>query len=425
MKLDPDARGARRLALPRGLAPLGTRNYALYIAGHTVSHTGTAMELTATSWILYELTNSPILLGIGGLARTIPIVVFVLVGGAFADRFPRRRILFATQLSFLLTSASFGLLVLTGLVQPWHIYVFNFLSATINAFDVPARQALFPALVPRDQVAAAVTLNAVGARSGSLIGPAVAGIAIASLGNSVPFFVNAVSYLTLVAALLAMRGVPARVPLRTPVPGQVVEGLLFVRQHAILLPLLLLEMAASLFGHSAALLTIFARDVLHAGPEGLGLLRSSVAGGALFGMGALVFGRDIERKGLLMLGAGAVYSATLVMFALSTSLWLSLGLLFLLGVANALWSATRNVLAHLASPEAMRGRVMSLVVLVARGMTQLAELQAGAFVAAIGPAAAGLVGGGVVAAAVAVAATRSRPLRAFSARREPAATAVD
>ncbi len=405
--------------------PLGSRNYALYVAGHAISHTGTAMELTATSWILYELTNSPILLGIGGLARTIPTVLFVLVGGAFADRFPRRRILFATQLLFLLSSSILGLLVLTGLVQAWHIYLFNLLSATINAFDIPARQALFPALVQRGQVAAAVTLNAVAARSGSLVGPAVAGIAIASFGNSVPFFVNAVSYLTLVAALLAMRSVPARAPLRMPVPRQVAEGLSFVRRHAVLLPLLLLEMAASLFGHSTALLTIFARDVLHAGPEGLGLLRSSIAGGALLGMGALVFGREIQRKGLLMLGAGVAYSAALVTFALSTSLWLSLALLFLLGISDALWSATRNVIAQLASPEAMRGRVMSLVVLVARGMTQLAELQSGAIVAVLGPAAAGLVGGVVVSVAVALAATRSRSLRAFSARRESPASAVE
>lgn len=415
------------MRLPAGLAPLRERNYALYVLGHAVSHSGTAMEVTATSWVLYELTGSPLLLGLAGLVRTVPIFAFVLIGGAAADRFPRLPILFVTQLGFLANALVLGTLVATGNVAPWHIYAISFLNATLNAFDVPARQALFPSLVPRRQVAAAVTLNAVAARSGNLVGPAVAGLVMALASNAAPFFLNAVSYLALVAALLAMRipSVPARARAALPLRRELAEGVSYALRHGVLLPLLVLEALASLFGHNTALLTVFARDVLRTGPEGLGLLRAAVAAGALAGMAILVFAREVRRTGVLMLVAALGYAAALGTFALSGSLGLSLAALAALGVADALWSATRNVAAQVVSPEAMRGRVMSLVVLVTRGTTHLAELQSGALIVALGPVGAALAGAAVIAGGVTVTARRRPALRRFStaaARRVAAET---
>lgn len=404
------------MSLPRGLVPLGERNYALYVLGHAVSHSGTAMEVTATSWVLYELTGSPLLLGLAGLVRTAPIFAFVLIGGAVADRFPRRPILFMTQLGFLTNALVLGTLVATGIVAPWHIYLISFLNATLNAFDVPTRQALFPSLVPRKQVAAAVTLNAVASRSGNLVGPAVAGLVMALVSNAAPFFLNAASYLALVAALLAMRmpSLPGPARATLPLPRHLAEGVSYALGHRVLLPLLVLEGLASLFGHNTALLTIFARDVLQTGPEGLGLLRAAVAAGALVGMATLVFAREVRRTGVLMLIAALGYATALGTFALSGSLALSLAALAALGLADALWSATRNVAAQVVCPEAMRGRIMSLVVLVTRGTTHLAELQAGALIVALGPAGAALTGAAVIAGGVTLTAIRRPALRHFS-----------
>src|SRR5712691_10932595 len=166
---------------------------------------GTWIELTATTWLLYQLTDSPLLLGLGGLFRAAPIFALALIGGTVADRVERRRLLLITQSSSVVTSLVLGALVVSGQVTFWHIYVINLLNATIAAFDAPGRQAMFPTLVPRGQLQNAITLNSVLFRTSTLVGPAVAGLLIARVGTAAPFFVNAVSYFAIIAALLAMR----------------------------------------------------------------------------------------------------------------------------------------------------------------------------------------------------------------------------
>jgi MFS family permease len=398
-----------------GLAPLGHRNYALYWVGQLVSMSGTWIELTATTWLLYQLTDSPFLLGLGGVFRGAPIFAFALLGGAVADRVERRRLLLITQSSSVITSLVLGALVISGQVAFWHIYVINLVNAIIAAFDAPGRQSLFPTLVPRGQMQNAITLNSMLFRSSNLIGPAVAGILIARVSIAAPFFVNAASYFAIIFGLLAMR-IPAVISRpRGSIREDLVGGLRYVRASAILPLILGIEATLSVFGHNQALITIFARDVLRTDAEGLGLLLSAIGAGAIAGMVVLIVAGDLRRKGLFMIFAGALYAAGLLIFAWSRSFELSVAILVLVGFADATWGTMRNAIAQLAAEDAYRGRVMSLIVIVSRGLTNVSQLQTGLSTALFGAPGAATIGAVVVGGVVASVAARAERLRHFTA----------
>src|SRR5438034_9853624 len=381
---------------PPGLAPLGHRNYALYWIGQLVSMSGTWIELTATSWLLYQLTDSPLLLGLGGVFRALPIFAFALLGGTVADRVERRRLLLITQSSSVVTSLVLGALVLSGHVVFWHIYVISFLNATIAAFDAPARQSLFPTLLPRGQLQNAITLNSMLFQTSNLVGPAIAGMLIARAGVAWPFFVNAASYFAIIGGLMAMRIPRVTGVARGSIRGELVGGLRYVRASTILPLVLAIEASLSVFGHNQALITIFARDVLGTDAQGLGLLLSAIGAGAIAGMVLLVIVGDVRRKGAFMLGAGVLYAGMLLVFAWSRSFPLSLAALALLGFADATWGTMRNAIAQLAAADAYRGRVMSLIVIVSRGLTNASQLQTGIATALVGAPGAAAIGAVVV-----------------------------
>ena len=388
---------------------------------------GTWIELTATSWLLYQLTDSPFLLGLNGVFRAAPIFAFALIGGTVADRVERRRLLLITQSASVITSLLLGSLVVTGNVAFWHVYLISLVNATIAAFDAPGRQSLFPMLVPRGQLQNAITLNAMLFQTGQLVGPAIAGVLIARVGIAAPFFVNAISYFAIIAALLAMRIPPiASQGPRGSLRAELVGGLRYVRASAILPLLLAIEATLSTFGHNQALITIFARDVLAAGAEGLGLLLSSTGAGAIAGMVLLVLVGDIRRKGAFMLASGGLYALTLLVFAWSRSFPLSVAVLALLGFADATWGTMRNAIAQLAAQDAYRGRVMSLIVIVSRGLTSASQLETGVATAVLGAPGAATIGALTIGGALAAAATRAKALRDFTApgprRQVPQAT---
>jgi MFS family permease len=409
---------------PPGLAPLGHRNYALYWIGQLVSMSGTWIELTATSWLLYQLTDSPLLLGLNGVFRAAPIFAFALIGGTVADRVERRRLLLITQSASVITSLILGTLVVTQHVAFWHVYVISLVNATIAAFDAPGRQSLFPMLVPRGQLQNAITLNAMLFQTGQLVGPAIAGILIARVGVAAPFFVNAVSYFAIIGGLLAMRIPPvAAGRTRGSIRSELVGGLRYVRASTVLPLVLVMEATFSVFGHNQALMTIFARDVLGAGPEGLGVLLSSIGGGAIAGMVVLLLVGDVRRKGAFMLGAGALYATALLVFAWSRSFPLSVAVLAVLGFADATWGALRNAIAQIVADDAYRGRVMSLIVMAARGLTSASQVETGVATSIFGPAGAATIGALAIGGALTAAATRGKALRDFTAgspRRHPA-----
>ena len=398
-----------------GLAPLAHRNYALYWSGQLVSMSGTWIELTATSWLLYQLTDSPLLLGLGGVFRALPIFAFALLGGTVADRVERRRLLLITQSSSVVTSLVLGALVLTGHVVFWHIYVISFLNATIAAFDAPARQSLFPTLLPRGQLQNAITLNSMLFQTSNLVGPAIAGMLIARAGVAWPFFVNAASYFAIIGGLMAMRVPALTARARGSLRGELVGGLRYVQASRILPLVLAIEATLSVFGHNQALMTIFARDVLSAGAEGLGLLLSSIAFGAIVGMALLVVIGDVRRKGVFMLGSGALYALALLGFAWSRSFPLSMAILAVVGFADATWGTMRSAIAQLAAEDAYRGRVMSFILIVARGLTNASQLETGVATALVGAPGAATVGALVIGGVIAGVAARGRRLRDFAA----------
>lgn len=390
------------IRLPAGLAALRERNFVLYVVGQFTSRVGDWIELTAVSWILYELTSSPLLLGLSGLFRAAPMIVLALFGGAIADRVPRRPLLLVTESTMLVASLVVGLLTLNGALQFWHLYVLNVLSGTLSAFSVPSRQALFAGLVPRSAMQSAVTLNSLAVRGGGLIGPSIAGLALAFGGYALPFFLNTASFLGIIFALVAMR-LPRlegeTVSTRLSLARGMTEGVGFVWRSAPLRVVLGLELVSGLFGHNSTLITILARDILKTGPEGLGLLLSATGAGALLGMGLMV-AFQVQRHARLILMVGGLYAVLWAAAALSPWFWLSAILFFALGTTDGIWSVARNTLAQLLVPDALRGRAMSVVMLVTRGSSQLGHLQAGLLVGLMGAPAAVLAGAAMIGAGV-------------------------
>jgi len=397
-----------------GLSPLRHRDFALYWVGQCVSQIGTFIEMTATTYLLYAITSSPLLLGLGGLVRGVPILALALFGGALADRIDRKRLLLFTQCAQVVTSLILGTLVATGTVQFWHIYAVGFVNSTLSAFDAPARNSFYPRLIPRADFQNAVTLNSVIFRLSTLLGPAIAGILIATVGPSSPFFVNAASYFSIIFALLAIRTKFAySTAARTSLRSATWSGIQYALKSPVLPLILLTEGALSIFGHNSAVITIFARDILNVGPAGLGLLLSSVGAGAIVGTIALVATGNVMRKGALMIASGALYAVGLLGFAVSTSFLLSLAVLFILGVADAGWGAMRNTIAQLATADAYRGRVMSMITVTSRGLTNAGQIETGAIVAAVGPALGAGINAVLVGLSVATVALRSPRLRGF------------
>lgn len=385
----------------RGLDALRSRNYVLYFSGNFVSQAGNWVEQTAVAWVLYQLTDSAVLLGLSGLARAVPTLALALVGGAVADRLPRRKLLYFTESSMLVASLTIGFLAWSGRLEYWHLYVLSFVNGTLSAFSVPARQALFAGLVPKTSVQSAVTLNAVAVRAGALLGPSIGGAALAYGGHALPFFVNAASFLAMLFALMGMKLSMTSVPARNSTLWHgMTDGLRFVWQHAPLRAALGLEVIGGLFGHNVTLITIIARDVIGTDAQGLGWLLSALGAGAMVSM-AYVIASPVERHMRVILYAGAIYALFLAAFAVSHWLWLSALLLFLLGTSDGVWGVSRNTLAQTLVPDALRGRVMSVVVITTRGTAPLGRLQAGFLAELIGAPAAMVLGAAVIAAAVA------------------------
>jgi len=391
-----------------GFQALRSRNYVLYFFGQFTSQTGAWVEQTAVSWILYELTGSPLLLGLAGLARAAPTIALALVGGAVADRLPRRAMLYCTESLMFANSLAIGLLAWSGRLEYWHLYVLSFVNGTLGAFSVPARQALFAGLVPREAVQSAVTFNAIAVRFSMLIGPSIGGAALASGSGdagsyALPFWINAVCFVGMLGALAAMR-LPPGAPHAQAAPGTLwhgmKEGLLFVWGHTPLRVALALEIVSGLFGHNITLITIIAKDVIGTGAQGLGWMMSGLGAGGLCAMLFMVVAQ-LRRHMQVILSAGAVYAVILAVFALSHWLALSVVLLFLLGICDGIWGVNRNTLAQTAVPDSLRGRIMSVVVLTTRGSAPIGRLQAGLVADLAGASVATLIGAAVIAAAIA------------------------
>lgn len=401
---DNEAAAARRASGP--FASLYYRDFRLFWIGLFIGNVGTWMQMTAISWLLYDITNSPLQLGLNGLFRAVPTIALGLFGGTVADRYDRKRLMLATQVASMLLALVLAVLAQTELIEVWHIYALTFLSAIVGTLDAPARQSLYPSLVPESALPNAIALNAMLWKGTALLGPSLAGVAISTVGTDGAFYANALSFLAVVVALLLMKTPAVRGGATGDFMHELKEGVSYVMANNIILAVMVMEGVSSVFGLDPAMLTIFSRDILHAGASGLGFLQSARGLGAIVGSGVLISMGQARSQGKILLVSAIGYGASFALFGLSGSLLVSLGLLFLMGATDTVWAATRNVILQVQTPESLRGRVMSVFYLSNRGLHPLGQMETGLVVPLLGAREATVLGGLLVAGVTALTALK-------------------
>lgn len=373
---------------PRRLArALRHRNYRLFVAGQTVSLCGTWITSVASSWMVYRLTGSPLLLGVVAFASQAPTAILAPIAGVWVDRWNRHRVLVVTQALAMLQSAALALFALTDLMTVTHLIVLGAAQGLINAFALPARQAFVVQMLDdRADLANAIALNSTMVNGTRLIGPSLAGVLIAAVGEGWCFAIDAVSYVAVLASLLAMRIAPppAR-PRQGSVWAELADGLGYVRRTPLIMVLLLVLASTSLFAMSyTALMSALAVERLGGGAGTLGFLLGAVGLGALAGALYLAGRRTIiGLGGVLSLATGA-FGGALVLLAFVRSPWLAAAVLFIAGLGMMVQNAGINTLVQSLVDEDKRGRVMSLYTLAYFGTTPVGAILSGAVAREVG-----------------------------------------
>jgi MFS family permease len=366
-------------------ASLRHRNYQLFWTGRFISQLGTWVQNTAMMWALYDITGSPLQLGLNGLFRALPAIGLGVFAGTLADRFERRRIILLTDATLFFMPLILGVLAQLGQLEPWHIYVVTLITSLVDSLGAPARQALYPNLVPIDALANAIALNSMLRRASTLIGPALAGILLGFTGIAGAFYANSASYLGPVITVLMMKGVTSRGGLKR---GRMMkgfkEGLLYIKSDPILLSVVILEAFTSLFGINQVFLTVFAKDVLQVGPSGLGFMFSlRGVGGILGSMGVIYLSRARPQGTILMLSS-LMLALSFAGFGFARHFSVALFFLVLLGLVDTISGASRSILLQTRTEDQMRGRANSIFQMMGRSLTPLGHTQAGLLIPLLG-----------------------------------------
>ena len=380
----------------RRLAAFRYRDFRLFWLSLFVSNIGSWMQMTTTNWLLYELTSSPLQLGLNGVFRAIPALTLGWISGTFADRYDRKRFMMLTQATLALITFMLGMLDYAGKIQAWQIYLFTFVSASVGAFDGPVRQALFPSLIPRAVLPNAVALNSLLWKGAALLGPTLGGIAISLMGTAGAFFANAASFLVVVFALLLMRAASAVHERRRDFIAETREGFSYILSQPIILGITVMEAFASIFGIDHALLTILASDIFRVGASGFGFLQSARGLGAVIGSTFFITMGQRPGQGRILCVSALLYGAGFALFGLAPSFSLALVLLAFVGATDTIWSAARGTILQMLTPERFRGRVMGVFQLSNRGLHPLGQLESGILVPLIGAREATVIGGAIV-----------------------------
>jgi MFS family permease len=387
------------------LGALRHRNFRLYLTGQIISTGGTWMQSVAMPWLALQLTHSALLVGLVLATQFLPVLVGGPLGGMVADRYPKRKVLIATQALFIVPSFTLFAVSVTGHAEYWMVIVAAFLTGTVNLFDVPSRQSFVIEMVGRQDLMNAIALNSTVFNGTAVIGPAIAGLIIAAVGVPFCFLVNSVSYLGAIVALSLMGSLPSVTPQRHDLPfmKRLVEGASYARHETVVGMLLVAVAVFSLFAmNRLTLIPLFAADVLHAGARGFGFLLGSMGFGSLVGALTLAFfprfGTDPGRQ----LWMAIIWVAALIEFSISRVFVLSLLALFVAGYCQISFIATANSRIQTITPDHLRGRVMSLYAQALIGVGPLGALQAGFLAQRLGAPRAMAIGA-VVAGAVVVA----------------------
>jgi MFS family permease len=361
------------------------RNFQLFFSGQLISLIGTWMQSVAQSWLVYRLTGSALLLGSVGFASQIPVFLFAPLGGMTADRVNRRHVVLGTQVAAMLLAFILAVLTLSGKVQVWHVFLLASLLGVVNAFDIPGRQSFLVDMVGKDHLMNAIALNSSMFNGARVIGPAIAGILVAKIGEGWCFFANAASYIAVIVGLLLMKVQSRRRASNASPFEHMMEGFRFVNHTAPIRALLLLLGVVSLVGMPyVVLMPIFADQILHGGARGLGILMGATGVGALLGALTLAFREGVKGLGRWVAWCSAGFGASLVVFSLSHTFWVSVLLLLPVGYTIMLQMACSNTLIQVMVPDALRGRVMAVYSMMFMGMAPIGALLGGALADRLG-----------------------------------------
>ncbi len=354
------------------------RNFQLFFVGQLISLIGTWMDTVAEAWLVYRLTGSSLLLGTVAFAGQIPVFLLAPVGGMVADRWNRRSIVVATQTASMILAGILAALTLSGRVKVWEVVALASLMGVVNAFDIPARQAFLVEMVGREDLMNAIALNSSMFNGARVIGPAIAGILVASIGEGWCFFANSVSYIAVIAGLLMMKISPRAIEAPTSALEHIAEGFRFVRNTKPIFALLLLLGLVSLVAMPySVLMPIFAARILHGNARTLGTLMGATGVGAL--TGALILASRTGLKGLSKWVAFSCmgFGTALILFSLSRWYFVSIAFLVPVGFCMMVQMASSNTLIQAMVPDRLRGRTMAVYSMMFMGMAPLGSLLAG------------------------------------------------
>jgi MFS family permease len=361
---------------------LSHRNFRLLWVGQLISFSGTTMQTAAILWHVSLLVpaHKGLALGMVGLVRVIPIVIFSIFSGIVADAFDRRRLMLLTQTTMALFAGILALLTFNGIAAVWPVYLLTGLGAAAGSFDSPARQSLIPVLVPRHHMSNAISLNTSMFQIASVVGPSLSGVVIATLGVGWAYALNSLSFLVVILAIVLMRDVPAHGERGKLVIGRRAagEGLRFVFSSPMIRSTMLLDFFATFFSSAMTLLPIFAQDILRVGPKGYGWLYAAPSVGAVAASLCMIPMVDrIHRRGAVLLWAVTGYGAATLLFGFSRTFWLTFVCLALTGATDTVSMVLRNIIRQFETPDRLRGRMTGVSMVFFMGGPQLGELEAG------------------------------------------------
>ena len=398
-------------------AALCHRDFRLLWLGQIVSVTGSQMQFVAINWHVYLLTKSPFALGLVGLFRGVPIIICSLAGGVVADAIDRKRLMIVTQTIMLASAALLTAGTLSGFKSVWPIYVLSGIASAATAFDTPARQALMPTLVPIEDFPNAVSLAVIVFNVATIAGPAIAGFLLAESGPAIIYGINALSFLAVIGALIAMRasGQPdLQIERKDALSfAALKEGLSFVWHTPIIVQTMTLDFVATFFASATLLLPIFAQERLHVGARGYGFLAAAPAIGSVLTALAMARLGTLHRQGRLVVASVAVFGVATAGFGVSTVYWVSLLMLAITGAADTVSTVLRQTIRQLVTPNHLRGRMTSINMMFFMGGPQLGELEAGVLAGFIGAPLSVVIGGLGSLIAAAIAAVKSKNLMKF------------
>ncbi len=373
---------------------LKSRDFTLFWSAQFVSNAGTQMQVVALSWHIYLLTGSAFALGLVGLFRFIPILIFSLIGGSVADAHNRKKILFVTQFVMIVLSLTLAITSFAGSINIFLIYIVTLLAATSISFDTPARQAFIPGLVEKKYLTSAMSLSSIAIQIARILGPTLAGLLIAHTNLGVIYGINALTFMTVMISLFFIKKSGVVEGIISPVSiKSILEGLSYVRHKTIIWSTMLLDFFSTFFASATALLPIFAKDILNAGPIELGLLYAAPSIGALMAGIFIAHKHNLGKQGYVLLSAVSVYAIGTIIFGLSKIFIFSFLALVIVGVGDSISTIIRNVIRQIETPDYIRGRISSVNMIFFMGGPELGEFEAGTLASFIGAPTAVVIGG--------------------------------